>query len=555
MARKCLLLLFLCAPLCHAQLATTNDGRQLLLTTYWRLTDEPFESQHYGIYRATDSHWTPVIHTDQGPVLSRPFLSGDGSVIAWDRSLPGFGGIFGNSIPRTLTQFQGLTAPASIGTYNLTLSRNARFVLSPGYLGLVDFILLDLSTGRQYTTPEAPTLRTFGVANDGSVIGLAATRNGITNSVVPNRVIVWRPDTEPREIFRSDSVWNLWISADGARALIETRTPARELWWVDIASGNRQRLAQLAPDSKINFLDQINHQISNDGSRVLYVWPSQNTMVWYWQTGANPRPLAQADEGFLSAVLSGDGRIAWALTATGRLLRITIDTGTTDEVLPALPPRLDWGYAGTAPGSAMIFRGGSSPGLRFTVGDLTFPVIDETSTDSIAIEIPWEANPQTAPMIVHRDGDPFELAFDAFVERGIRPVIAGQTDERGNYQLKAAQQDFSALVTAANPAPAGSTIHTWFYNLGPLDRPVATGAPGPDDPPAKPLAPLGCFILTAPGTPGRGLEIPFLAYAPGLIGVYQADLIIPADWPAGNALLICDVKGAATSAWLPVSHP
>ena len=68
-----------------------------------------------------------------------------------------------------------------------------------------------------------------------------------------------------------------------------------------------------------------------------------------------------------------------------------------------------------------------------------------------------------------------------------------------------------------------------------------------------PLAPLGCFLLTALGTPGRGLEIPFLAYAPGLVGVYQADIVIPADWPAGNALLICDSKGTATSGWLPIA--
>jgi len=29
--------------------------------------------------------------------------------------------------------------------------------------------------------------------------------------------------------------------------------------------------------------------------------------------------------------------------------------------------------------------------------------------------------------------------------------------------------------------------------------------------------------------------MPFIAYAPGLLGVYQVDLVIPADWPAGPA--------------------
>jgi uncharacterized protein (TIGR03437 family) len=286
----------------------------------------------------------------------------------------------------------------------------------------------------------------------------------------------------------------------------------------------------------------------------LYLWPSQNNALWLWQAGVEARPLASADEGFLAAVLSGDGRVVWALTATGRLLRIGVEANSIDELLPALPPRLTSGYAGTAPGSAMIWRsdGGASNGLRFTSGSLTFPVIEETSRDSLTVEIPWEAAPDASTLVVRRDGTPFELALPIYVDSAVRPVIAGAPDDRGTYWVKAAQQDFGSLVTVDQPAPAGSTIHTWFYNLGALDRPVATGAPGPNDPPAVPLAPLGCFLLPAPATPGRGLEIPFLAYAPGLVGVYQADITIPAEWSAGNAILVCDSHGAVTSGWVPV---
>ena len=397
MARKCLFLLCLCAPFCRAQLAPTDDGRQLLLSTFWRLRGEAFEAQHFGIYRGGKDGWAPVIHTDQGPILGRPFVSGDGSIAAWDRALPCPGSCGTFAIPRVFTEFQGLTPPPSISAYNLTLSRNGRFLLSPGFLGLVDFVLVDLSAGRQWASPAAPTLRAFGVANDGAVIGLAATReSGLSNPVVPNRVVIWRPTGGTSEIFQADSIRNAWISADGARALVEianSKEQPRELWWIDIATQNRQRIGQLPPDGKLKFLDPANHQIANDGSRSLYLWPSQNSTVWFWQAAGEARSLAHADEGFLSAVLSGDGRIAWALTATGRLLRITIDTDSIDEVLPALPPRLDPGYAGTVPGSAMVWRslGGISPGLRFTSGNLTFPVIDETTRDSVAVQIPWEA--------------------------------------------------------------------------------------------------------------------------------------------------------------------
>jgi len=558
MTSKCVLLLGLCTTLCRAQLATTYDGRQILLPTFWRLAGETDEPQHFGIYRNAGNRWTPVISSQDGPTLSRPFLNSDGSVVAWDRALPCTGSCL-LAIPRSVTQVQGATLPPSIGTYNLIFSPNARFVLSPGFLGLVDFVLLDLATGSQWTPPVAPTLRALDVANDGSVIGLLATRDGtLTNPVVPNRVVVWRPGGENHEIFQAASVRNAWIAADGAHALIETAESGeqqrRELWWVDIAAQNRQRIAQLAFDGTANFFDPANPRISDDGSRVLYLWPSQNNTVWIWQSAAEPRELAAAAEGFASAVLSGDGRIAWALTATGRLLRIVVDTNSIEEVLPALPPRLTSGYAGTAPGSAMVWRtgGGTSPGLHFVAGSLTFPVIDDTTRDSVTIQIPWEASGGATPLVVKRDGDPFELALPIDVETVIRPVIAGSVDARGTYWIKAAQQDFGSLVAPDHPAPAGSTIHTWFYNLGPLDRFVPTGAPGPNDPPAMPTAHVGCFLLTAPATPGRPVEMPFLAYAAGLVGVYQADLTVPPNFPAGNAILICDSNGAATSAWLPV---
>ncbi|MEO8368617.1 MAG: hypothetical protein ABI806_05420 [Candidatus Solibacter sp.] len=557
MAGKCLLLLWLYASLCRAQLATTDDGSQILLTTFWRLSGEPFESGHYGIYRSAANRWTPLTHTDRGPVLTRPFLSADGSIAAWDRSLPCTGSCM-LAIPRVVTEFQGVTPPAALGTYNLTFSRNARFLVAPGFMGFQDFVLFDAATGRQWTTPEVPILRALGVANTGAVIGLAATREGsFSNPVVPNHAVVWRPTGESVEIFQASAITHSAISADGARALIEASPggpQARELWWIDIATQSRIRIAQLAPDGKLNFGEPANSHLSNDGSRALYVWPSQNDVLWLWQAGAEARVLAHADEGFLNAVLSGDGRIVWALTATGRLLRIGVD-GASEEVLPALPPRLDYGYTGTAPGSAMLWRaqGGITPGLHFTAGGLTYPVIDESARDSIAIQIPWEAPADTAPLLVQRAGDPFELALAAGIEIAVRPVIAGATDARGDYWIKAAQQDFGSLVTPESPAPAGSTIHTWLYNLGPLDRQVATGEPGPADPPAKPLAPLGCFLLSAPGTPGRALEIPFLAYAPGLVGVYQADIAIPADWPSGKAFLVCDSRGVAAVALLPIA--
>ena len=121
--------------------------------------------------------------------------------------------------------------------------------------------------------------------------------------------------------------------------------------------------------------------------------------------------------------------------------------------------------------------------------------------------------------------------------------------------LTAAQGDFGSLVTIENPAPAGSIIHFWVTGLGPLNRPLATGEKGPSDPPAAPLAPLACYIAGPDNNPPpRGLRVPTVIYAPNLIGAYQIDVEIPADWPTGTSNVFC-VGQAGGGGLVPIGPP
>jgi uncharacterized protein (TIGR03437 family) len=106
--------------------------------------------------------------------------------------------------------------------------------------------------------------------------------------------------------------------------------------------------------------------------------------------------------------------------------------------------------------------------------------------------------------------------------------------------LTATNQDFTAFITEQNPARPGDLIHFWATGLGPLDRPVPTGAKGPSDPPAKPMEPATCQILGRGGVPpNRALEITTQIYAPNFVGIYQFDVRIPEEWPSGSANIAC----------------
>ena len=91
------------------------------------------------------------------------------------------------------------------------------------------------------------------------------------------------------------------------------------------------------------------------------------------------------------------------------------------------------------------------------------------------------------------------------------------------------------LVTPSNPAKTGETITLYLTGLGDVSPNVVDGGVGPAVTPAKPINPIEVFVGGIAATPS------FLALAPGLVGLYQMKLAIPAGVTTGDVFL--DVAG------------
>jgi uncharacterized protein (TIGR03437 family) len=216
------------------------------------------------------------------------------------------------------------------------------------------------------------------------------------------------------------------------------------------------------------------------------------------------------------------------------------------------------------PGSALFFEGDlpRDAQARFEAGGVAFPLLAAPRPGLVALQMPWEFPrepsvgdnfPPPQPMIVSRAGSPFERQLSLSRGREIEPQMYTETRD-GQPLLQALTQDFSRFISDDRPARPGETVHFYMTGLGPLDRPVATGEPGPANPAAKPLTPFACAIVGPEGIPAaRGAVLPFVAYAPGLVGVYQIDLTIPEDWPAGLSRIDCYTNDRnRASSFLPV---
>jgi uncharacterized protein (TIGR03437 family) len=91
------------------------------------------------------------------------------------------------------------------------------------------------------------------------------------------------------------------------------------------------------------------------------------------------------------------------------------------------------------------------------------------------------------------------------------------------------QNQDGAMNGPAHPATPGSIVTAYLTGQGPLNLPIASGNVAPSDPLIGAVAGISATIV------GQNVEVTFAGMAPGLVGVFQVNLRIPAlaagDYP------------------------
>lgn len=99
----------------------------------------------------------------------------------------------------------------------------------------------------------------------------------------------------------------------------------------------------------------------------------------------------------------------------------------------------------------------------------------------------------------------------------------------------------NVLVSAQNPASAGDTVVVFATGLGAVENPPAAGAPAS----LVDLSPTPVFATATVG--GRAAVVSFSGLAPGYVGLYQVNLIVPAGVAAGAADVVVSMNGVASN--------
>jgi uncharacterized protein (TIGR03437 family) len=509
-----------------ANLATDAHGSTLYFTTSWRqrgtnqsAISKVFALSAAGLQLIKQSSFNAIV--PGAPIYTRPSVSGDDTVLAinW---YPWYS--CGSSCSILEVPSNILLTPTAQTPYGgvARISPNGRFALLYGiHVGpppsipppQVQSALLDLTNGAMTVMGAQPAGSGQVVANDGTVLLQSGSQVQLvgpagTVSIAPAAPMI-----------------NVQLAADAGRVVYDTYKAIHVL---DVRSGNDRQVA-------LGYFPIL----AGDGQRFSYLNPSDGGVLSYnsvnqvWLGDAlsgTVTQLTQEPDGIAEQVITGDGRTVFAATTTGRVLSIDVSGGTVTQLLDSAPSQVVSLARPAVPGSYNFLAGTSDTSLQIRIGGIPAIVLGAMLQPSeVVFQVPWEVQPDPSAAVVLWGREP---AWEQVISTGVAAMkgFAVGLDSNGDFAI---HQDWSRLVDRNDPARPGEIIHIYGVGWGPVDGTVTSGQPTPTDRLYRITAPcqwdasdqvLGQTFAEYP------FEALFAGLAPGLIGLYQFDFLIPSDW-------------------------
>jgi uncharacterized protein (TIGR03437 family) len=161
------------------------------------------------------------------------------------------------------------------------------------------------------------------------------------------------------------------------------------------------------------------------------------------------------------------------------------------------------------------------------------------SSGQVNLQVPWETGGQSQTSLTAtlsgQTGSPQTV--------GLSPFAPGifSTNQQGTGQGTILNTSYQ-LADPSHPATPGSTyIQIYCTGLGAVTNQPASGAASPSNPPAETTTIPEVTIGGVPAT------VTFSGLAPGYVGEYQVNALVPAAAPAGDAVPVAISVGGAAS--------
>ncbi len=172
-------------------------------------------------------------------------------------------------------------------------------------------------------------------------------------------------------------------------------------------------------------------------------------------------------------------------------------------------------------------------GVSVQVNGVNAPVL-YASFGQINFQVPWQTKAGSATVQVGING--FTSNKVSMKVQAAAPGLFVQ----GSHAV-AENSDFT-LNSASNPAKVGGTILAYLTSGGAVSNQPANGAPAGS---GSDLSTVTSTVTATIG--GQTAQVPFAGLAPGFVGLWQANVVVPTGLAKGDFPLIITVGGQASN--------
>jgi len=356
--------------------------------------------------------------------------------------------------------------------------------------------------------------------------GSITAYDAVSVSQVPN--VQFQSVPNPQDLVFS-ALGNFAISA-GATAGQES------LWKFDLTSNpsNTGPVASIPGAAALGYLSPTRGNVT-----------ASNTLVFATSTSTNSVYSIHQADFVRDFIISNGASFDQAQVASGSLVSMFVATGVSQSLkVSSLPLPATLGGVILKIGGSLNFDTPSNKWAYSSTGAVQAPLL---------FVGPNQINLQLPPGIAPGSAVPAQLTKpDGTTSLSIINITASAAgifslSQDGRFQgAVLLNDDFSQngspqLIAGAKPAVRGSVIQIFATGAGGTNPPVAAGVAAPGNPLALTVAQPTVTIG------GKTAAVQFSGLAPGFVGLWQINAVVPAEVTPGNAVSLSITAGGQTS--------
>jgi len=423
------------------------------------------------------------------------------------------GGYAGDTGPAVNAELEFPTSVAVDSAFNVYIADSGNNVIREVTNGFINTIVGGLATTQQLNDPETVVVDSSGnlYISEQNGVRISKFSNGNLTVLAGNDYIGYSGDNGPAINASLNDPSGIAVDSKG---------------YVYICDTFNSRIRKVSPDGIITTIAGLGTAgYYGDGG------PATSALIYF------PRAIVVDPSGNVYFSDSGNDIVRWLQPQSpaikgGGVVNAASFTANFSPGALATVFGTNFTGAGLNASAPSLPLASSLGGVSVQVNGVAAPVL-YASTTQINFQIPWETKPGSAAVLVSTNG---------FASAAVNITVLAAAPElfvQGSHAA-ALNSDFS-LNSSSNPTKAGGTLLAYLTGAGAVSNQPADGAAAG----SNPISDVSSAVTATIG--GQTADVSFAGLAPGFVGLWQVNVVVPAGVAEGDLPLTVSVGGQTSN--------